>query len=104
MPRKQARNTVGHEIWPVASSRPAPMAATSSRMNVAKKNPAAFANGIHSAMACGESGNASVMQLSKSRADFLGCLLMLECAGRNSESGRQRDAHQPSHDTNERVM
>src|SRR5207247_9876763 len=61
MPRKQAANAAGHEIPPVASIKPAPTAATSSNTNVARKNPAAFAKGSHSATADGESGRASVM-------------------------------------------
>src|SRR5256885_14445950 len=59
MPRKHAANAAGHEMPPVASNRPAPTAATSSNKNVARKNPAAFAKGIHSATADGESGRAS---------------------------------------------
>ena len=46
----------------LAINRPAPTAATSSNTNVARKNPAAFAKGIHSATADGESGRASVMK------------------------------------------
>src|ERR1043165_9918142 len=61
MPRKHATNAAGHEIPPVASNRPAPTAATSSNTNVARKKPAAFANGIHSATADGASGRASVI-------------------------------------------
>src|SRR5262245_12519270 len=65
MPRKHAANAAGHEIPPVASNSPAPTAATSSNTNVARKNPAAFAKGIHSAMAEEESDKASVMGIVK---------------------------------------
>src|SRR5438128_10433022 len=67
MPRKHAANAAGQEIPPVASNKPAPTAATSSSTNVARKDPAAFAKGIHSAMAGGENGRASVMRIGKHR-------------------------------------
>src|SRR5205809_893711 len=63
MPRKHEVNAAGQEMPPVASNRPAPTAATSSNTNVARKNPAAFAKGIHSARADGENGSASVIGL-----------------------------------------
>src|SRR5947199_10490146 len=61
MPRKHASNAAGHEMPPVASNKPAPTAAMSSNTNVARKNPAAFAKGSHSATADGERGKASVI-------------------------------------------
>src|SRR5881394_1551240 len=90
MPRKHAANAADHEMPPVASNKPAPTAATSSNTNVAKKKPAAFAKGIHSAKADGESGRASVMEFVRTGAStFVRSLLELHgrsCGGAGSFS------------------
>jgi hypothetical protein len=63
MPRKHDANATGHEMPPAASNNPAPTAAASSNMNVAKKNPAPFQSGIHSATDVIGHGRVSVMIL-----------------------------------------
>ena len=62
MPRKHAVNAAGQEMVPAASNRPAPTAAASSKMNVAKKKPAAFHTGSQPARASDENGGISVMR------------------------------------------
>src|SRR5262247_3800903 len=94
-------NAAGQEIPPVASNNPAPTAATSSSTNVARKKPAALANGSHSPMAAGESGRACVIKLSRCLCGFS---LVLHGAGRDTEARRQLHPHDPAHDTNQRVV
>src|ERR1043166_4393841 len=103
---------------PVASNKPAPTAATSSNTNVARKNPAAFANGIHSATADGENGRVSVMfsvaadarrrirsPLSRPPPHVGGYgFLMLERGRCDAESWRHLQSHDTAHDADERIV
>src|SRR5258706_552752 len=120
MPRKHAANAAGHEMPPVASNKPAPTAATSSNTNVARKNPAAFANEIHSATADGENGRASVISrtaktliltLSRPTGEGIGIggsplrfILMLERGRCDAESWRHLQSHDTAHDADERIV
>src|SRR5437667_2836517 len=101
MPRKHATNAAGQEMPPVASNKPAPTAATSSNTNVARKNPAAFAKGIHSAIADGASGRASVIELCRSFGSFG---LVLERGRRDAEAGWHLQPHDSAHYADERVV
>src|SRR6266542_1749302 len=101
MPRKHATNAAGHEIPPVASNRPAPTAATSSNTNVARKKPAAFANGIHSATADGDSGRASVIRLCGGFGRFR---LVLERGRRDAKTRWHLQSHDSAHDADKRVV
>src|SRR5262245_26391280 len=94
-------NAAGQEIPPVASNNPAPTAATSSSTNVARKKPAALANGNHSPMAAGESGRACVIKLSRCLCGFIP---VLHGARRDTETRRQLHHHDHAHDANQRVM
>src|SRR6266478_6196754 len=101
MPRKHAANAAGHDMPPVASNKPAPTAATSSNTNVARKNPAAFAKGIHSAIADGDSGRASVIKLCRSFGSFG---LVLERGRRDAEARWHLQPHDSAHDADKRVV
>src|SRR5258705_7451631 len=101
MPKKQAANAAGHEMPPVASNKPAPTAATSSNTNVARKNPAAFAKGTHSATAANESGRDWVIKLCGGLGSFG---LVFERGRRDAKARRHLQSHDSAHDADERVV